>query len=380
MAVRLQSLPKDDGYRMPGEFEPHAGTWILWPERPDIWRDQAQPAQRVFAELASIIARYEPVTVGASAAQFARAREMMAPNVRVVELSSNDAWIRDSGPTFVINDDDDVRLVNWGFNAWGGETDGLYQSWELDEVVPIKVAEIERVDWYEGPLVLEGGSFIVDGEGTLITTEECLLHPSRNPDHSREDIEAILGDYLGVEKVIWLSIGDLADDETNGHVDGLLAYVRPGVLLLHWIDDPDDVLRAANEDLLHQLQEATDARGRTFEIHKLRTDCYMMTTKGEALGVVAADGTKPREAGVILPEIYANLYVGNGFVVVPQFDSPNDEQALTTVRAAFPERDVIGLPNSREILLGGGNIHCVTQQQPLGTGAGQPVIRVEFDG
>ena len=351
---------------MPGEFERHAGTWILWPERPDTWRDNAAPAQRVFADLAEIISRYESVTVGASTAQFERAREMLPPQVRVVELSANDAWVRDNGPAFVVNDAGDVRLVNWGFNAWGGESDGLYASWELDEMVPVKIAEIEQVDWYEGPLVLEGGSFIVDGEGTLITTEECLLHPSRNPDRSRDEIEAILGDYLGIGKVIWLRIGELADDETNGHIDGLVAYVAPGELLVHWIDDPADPLRSACEDVHWQLEAAIDARGRAFKVHKLRASHYMTTTEEESAGVLAAPGSKPREAGVILPEIYANLYVGNGFVVVPLFDSPDDEPALETVRGAFPGRDVIGLPNAREILLGGGNIHCVTQQQPLG--------------
>ena len=350
---------------MPGEFEPHSGTWILWPERPDTWREAGGPAQKVFAELASIISRYEPVTVGVSAAQFENAREMLPGAVRVVEISYNDAWIRDNGPSFVVNDSGDVRLVNWGFNAWGGETDGLYDRWTEDELVPVKVAEIERVDWYDGPLVIEGGSFIIDGEGTLITTEECLLHPSRNPDKNREEIEAILGDYLGIDKVIWLRIGDLAEDEMNGHIDGLLAYVRPGALLMHWIDDADDPLRATCEDVMDQIERATDARGRTLEIQKLRTRNYMTTTEEESAGVLSADGTKPRNAGVILPELYANLYVGNGFVVVPQFGTPGDESALATVREAFPDRDIIGLPGAREILLCGGNIHCVTQQQPL---------------
>ena len=366
MGLIRRSTPHADGFRMPGEFEPHAATWILWPERPDTWREAAEPARQVFANLAEIIARYEPVVVGASTEQFASAREMLSPAVRVVELSADDAWIRDNGPAFVINDAGDVRLVNWGFNAWGGESDGLYDSWDLDEQVPVKIAGIAGVDWYDGPLVLEGGSIAVDGQGTLITTESCLLHPSRNPGKSKASIEQLLRDYLGVEKIIWLRIGDLADDETNGHVDGLLAFARPGVLLLHWIDDPEDEFRAANVDVLEQLRSTTDARGRSFEIHKLRTDRYMTTTDEESAGVVAVDGTKPRDAGVILPEIYANLYVGNGFVVVPQFDSPNDAPALATVQQAFPDREIVGLPGAREILLGGGNIHCITQQQPAG--------------
>ena len=181
MSKTLDSNPRRDGYRMPGEFEPHAGCWLLWPERPDNWRLGAKPAQQTFATLAAAIAASEPVTVGVSAAQFARARRLLPAAVRVVELSANDAWVRDTGPTFVVNDRGGVRGVDWRFNAWGGLQGGLYFPWDRDEAVAQKIIEIEGCDRYRAPFVLEGGSIHVDGQGTLITTEECLLNPESQP-------------------------------------------------------------------------------------------------------------------------------------------------------------------------------------------------------
>ena len=196
----IDSTPKKDGFRMPGEFEKHLGTYIIWPERPDNWRLGGKPAQKVFAEVAREIARFEPVTVCVSNCQFANARHMLPDEVRVVEMSNDDAWIRDCGPTFVSNGKE-IRGVDWRFNAWGGLHDGLYFPWDKDDSVAQKVCELERRDRYRlERFVLEGGSIHVDGEGTLVTTEECLLSEGRNPGMTKEDIEETLKEYLGIEK------------------------------------------------------------------------------------------------------------------------------------------------------------------------------------
>ena len=182
MSRTLTTTPRADGFRMPGEFEPHRGTWMLWPERPDNWRWGAKPAQAAFAEVAGAISAHEPVTMCVSPAQYLNARHMLPEVVRIVEMSSNDAWVRDCGPTFVIDDAGDVRGVDWLFNAWGGLQSGLYFPWDQDDLVGQKILELENAPRYVGPLVLEGGSIEVDGEGTLIATRECLLNSDRNPE------------------------------------------------------------------------------------------------------------------------------------------------------------------------------------------------------
>lgn len=363
MVNTLVSTPRADGYRMPGEFEPHAGCWMLWPERPDNWRLGAVPAQRAFAAVAAAIARFEPVTVGVSARQFLNARRLLPPHVRVVELSSNDAWARDCGPTFVVDDRGGVRGVDWEFNAWGGLQGGLYFPWDLDALVARKILEIERVERYAAPLVLEGGSIHADGQGTLLTTEECLLNPNRNPSLTRAEIEGYLREYLNVETIIWLAQG-VFNDETSGHVDNLCCFVRPGVVALTWTDDPDDPQYAISRDAFDRLVDVTDARGRRLEVHKVHQPNPILITEAEAAGVDAVEGTLPRRAGDRLAASYINFYIANGGVIAPLFDDPYDEPALATLRQLFPEREVVGVP-AREILLGGGNIHCITQQQPL---------------
>jgi agmatine deiminase len=360
----LKTTPAKDGYSMPPEWAPHARTWMLWPERPDNWREGAKPAQKAFVAVATAISRFEPVTVGANHAQFKTARSMLPEGVRVLEISNNDAWMRDCGPTFLINGKGGVRLVDWQFNAWGGLEGGLYFPWDLDDVVPQKVAESESVDWYKGLLVLEGGSIHVDGEGTLITTEECLLNHNRNPQLSREQIEEYLKEYTGVSKIIWLNKG-VFNDETNGHVDNLCAFLRPGLLALTWTDDPRDPQYEISRDALARLEQASDARGRKFEVVKIQQPDPVRITAREANGVAEAAGTLPRKAGDRMAASYINFYLVNGGLIVPTFKDPHDRLALKTLQKAIPNRKVVGVP-AREILLGGGNIHCITQQQPKG--------------
>jgi len=364
MRARIESTPRADGYRMPGEFEPHAGTWMLWPQRPDNWRLGAKPAQRAFVAVADAISRFEPLTMGVNHDQFENARNLLPPRVRVVEISSNDAWMRDIGPSFVVDDKGGVRAVDWVFNAWGGLYDGLYFPWDGDDLVPQKVCEILSVDRYRAPFVLEGGSIHVDGEGTVITTEECLLSPGRNPGMSREEIEEGLRNYLGVEKVVWLGRG-FDPEETTGHVDDVACYVRPGVVAIAWTDDPEDWRHEIMRDNLERLEKATDARGRRLEIAKLPCPTDVTITEDEAWGVDAVEGSIPRRPGDRMPATYVNFYVCNGGVVMPVFDDPQDETARATMQRLFPGRTVVTVPG-REIVLGGGNVHCITQQQPRG--------------
>jgi len=361
MSFLIESTPKNDGFRMPGEFEKHSGTWMLWPERPDNWRLGAKPAQKAFVDIATAIAQFEPLTMGVSHAQYNNARNMLPGNIRLVEMSNNDSWIRDCGPTFV-SDGKLVRAVDWDFNAWGGLLGGLYFPWDLDDMVARKVAEIERVDRYKAPLVLEGGSIHVDGEGTLLTTQECLLNENRNPDKSQAEIEDLLSDYLNINEFIWLNRG-IYNDETNGHVDNICCYIRPGVVALAWTDDKSDPQYEISHENYEILMAAKDAKGRKLEVHKLYLPNPILITKEESEGVDAIEGTLPREEGDRLAASYVNFYLCNGGAVVPTFNDPHDKQALEQLQKLMPERKVVGV-YAREVLLGGGNIHCITQQQP----------------
>ena len=358
----LESTPAADGLHMPAEFEPHDGCWMLWPRRPDTWRQGAKPAQEAFAAVAAAIVAAEPVTMGVDADQFDHARGVLPPEVRVVELSSDDAWMRDVGPTFVVDEHGARRGVDWRFNAWGGLDGGLYFPWDRDDQVAHKVLEIEAADRYRAPLVLEGGSIHVDGEGTCLVTEQCLLHRNRNPSLRRDEIERSLCHHLGVEQVVWLGRG-VHLDETDGHVDNLCCFVRPGVVALTWTDDEHDPQRAISLDARRRLEAVTDARGRPFEIHLLHQPGPLHVTDEEARGVDPVDGTHPRLAGNRMAASYVNFYVANGRVIQPLLDERRDDEAGAKLADLFPDRQIVGVP-AREILLGGGNVHCITQQVP----------------
>ncbi len=364
MSRTIDSTPALDGYRMPGEWAHHSGCWLVWPERPDNWRLGGKPAQRAFVEVAKAIAQTEKVTMLVSAAQYQNARSMLPAEIRVVEMSNDDSWMRDSGPTFVVDDDGDVRGVDWDFNAWGGLVDGLYFPWADDDAVARKTLELVEVPRYKAEFVLEGGSIDVDGEGTLLTTEECLLSAGRNPDLTKEEIDQRLRDYLGAEKVVWLPYGVYLD-ETNGHVDNFCRFVAPGRVMLTWTDDATDPQYERSVAALKVLESTTDARGRRIEVVKIHQPGPILISEDEASGVDAVDGTLPRTAGDRLAGSYVNSYIGNGLVVLPVFDDPHDEAALATYRELFAPRRIVTVPG-REILLGGGNVHCITQQQPSG--------------
>ncbi|MEG2382810.1 MAG: agmatine deiminase [Oscillospiraceae bacterium] len=359
----IKSSPKKDGYRMPGEFEPHDGTWMLWPQRPDVWRFGGKPAQAAFVEVATAISKFEQVTMGVSCDQYENACNMLPENIRIVEISNDDSWMRDCGPTFVKNADGDVRGVDWCFNSWGGLEYGAYFPWDKDIQVCRKVCEIEKKDMYKLlDFVIEGGSIHSDGDGTALVTEECLLNPGRNPNLNKQQIEDNLKEYLNVEKVIWLKRG-IYLDETNGHVDNICCFARPGEVFLAWTEDKSDPQYEISAECLEILENTIDAKGRKVKVHKLIVPKPVLITAEEGKGVDVKVGSIPRVEGERLAASYVNFSFVNGGIVMPLFNDPSDALALAKMQEVYPDRKVIGV-YAREILLGGGNIHCITQQQP----------------
>jgi agmatine deiminase len=370
MTRTLTGTPAADGFRMPGEFGPHAGCWMLWPERPDNWRAAARPAQLAFAQVAAAIAQFEPVTVGVSTGHYLTARALLAAGVRAVEMAHDDCWMRDVGPTCVIDRRGTVRGVDWQFNAWGGLAGGLYFPWDQDDLVARKVLEIERLGRYRAAIVNEGGAIHVDGEGTALVTEECLLNANRNPTLSRADLERSLRGYLGVSHIIWLGRG-VFNDETGGHVDNLACFARPGEVCLTWTERRRDPQYAISLDAWERLHDARDARGRRLKVARLPSPGPLTLRESEAHGIVAREGTRTRVAGERLAASYVNFYVANGGIVMPLLDARTDRLAAQRLKRLFPGRRVVGVP-AREILLGGGNIHCITQQIPARTRSRSP--------
>ena len=347
---------------MPGEFETHCRCWMLWPERPDTWRLDAGPAQKAFASVARAISEFEPVSMGVSQRQLETAVKLLPPPITLVKMDSNDAWMRDVGPTFVTNTTGELRGVDWGFNAWGGLKGGLYSPWDKDEQVAGSVLENQGLGGYKAPFILEGGAIHTDGQGTLITTEECLLNPNRNPSLSKKEIEHLLKEYLSVETIVWLGKG-VYMDETNGHVDNLCCFIKPGVVLLTWTDDKSDPQYEISCDALERLSKAQDARGRKLVVHKIHQPSPLYISEEESAGVEQSGQAVPREKGGKLAASYVNFYMANTGIVMPIFDDPRDADAVAMIQSLFPDKKIVVLP-TREILLGGGNIHCITQQQP----------------
>lgn len=361
--MKLLSTPKKDGFYMPGEFEPHSGTIMIWPQRPDNWRNGGKEAQKVFSKVANKIARFEPVTMLVNGEQYENARGKLDDNVQILEVSNNDSWCRDTGATFVKNNEGIIRGIDWKFNAWGGLRDGLYYPWDKDNLVAKKICEFKKIDMYSlDKFVLEGGSIHVDGEGTVLVTEECLLSEGRNPQMTKEDIEVILKEYLNVDKIIWLKHG-IYLDETNGHIDNICSFVRPGVVVLAWTDDVNDPQYELSRGCYEILSKEKDAKGRNLEIHKLHLPNLLTITKAESEGIDKIEGTKSRVEGERMAASYVNYYVCNGAVVMPGFNDPMDEPAKAKIQELYPDREIIQI-FTREILLGGGNIHCITQQIP----------------
>ena len=358
------STPRADGFYMPSELSEHRCTYLLWPQREDNWRYNAEYAQETFKKVIETIAKYEPVVVGVNQSQYLNLLNMNMANVQIVEISNNDSWIRDTGATFLVNGQGEMRAVDWGFNGYGGLVNGIYFPWDLDDYIAPKMAAIEKVDHYHlKDFILEGGAIHSDGEGTLLVTEETLLDPGRNPSMTKEQIEEKLKEYLNVEKVLWIPQGIYMDEDTNGHVDNICQFVAPGKVVLAWEDNEEDPQYARSKAALDYLESETDAKGRKIEVVKLHVPNPVTIRADEANHVDSVEETYPRREGDRLPASYVNYYNCNGAIILPVFDDPHDQEAIDTLQACFPDR-VIEPIYAREILLGGGNIHCITQQVP----------------
>jgi len=361
--------PKQDGFFMPAEFAPHHGTLLIFPERPGSWGFGAADARRAFAEIAEVLSAHEQVYMLVNAENAGIARQMLPASVRLLEIPTDDAWARDVAPTFVRNAADEIRGISWQFNAWGGDYNGLYPDYQQDDAAADAVCRALNLPCYNArPFVLEGGAIHSDGEGTIMVTESCLLSKGRNPQLSREQITERLCTYLGAEKVIWLPHG-IYQDETDEHVDNIAAFTAPGEIVLAWCDNPDDPQYAMSAADYAYLTQQTDAKGRHFHITKLPVPHKpVCVTAEECEGYTFAEGEDTREPGERLAASYVNFYFGNGCALVPQFGgdyAEDDARALEILRSCIKDREVVPI-SARAILLGGGNIHCITQQIPKG--------------
>lgn len=365
MRIIKDSNPLLDGFHMPGEFEEHEGCIMIFPERGDSWQYGGYAARKAFVQIAEAISKSEKVTVCASTAQYDNARAVLKEDIRVVEMASNDAWARDYAPTFVKNAKGVIRGIDWGFNAWGGLQDGLYFPWDQDNKMARKLCDLLEKDVYDNrKFILEGGSIHVDGEGTCLVTEACLLSKGRNPEMSKLEIEKMLMNYLDIQKVIWLPCG-IYQDETNEHVDNICAFVKPGEVVLAWTDHEEDEQYEMSKSCFEVLERERDAKGRKFIIHKLPLPRPVHITKEECEGMDLCEDEPTRVPGERLAASYVNFYIANDSVIVPGFHDPADQSAKEILSRLFPTREIIQI-YTRDILIGGGNIHCITQQIPKG--------------
>ena len=333
-------------WRMPGEFEPHERTVMCWPSRHDMYGPVFADAEDAHAEVARSIARFEPVSVIVNAEAAGRAREMLSGGtshpIEVVEIPIDDSWFRDSGPTYVVDGAGGRVALDWVFNAWGEK----FVPYADDAQAARRWAEHAGHEVRPVPIVFEGGSITVDGAGTVVTTEQCLMHPNRNPTMTRTEIEAVMRDALGVSTVIWLPHGLALDDDTDGHVDNLAAFARPGTLVVQGCDDPaeEDWLRCNVN--VRCARGSLDARGQPLEVVEI-----------PVLPFAEVNGQR-----VVVP--YLNYLVGNGYVLVPTCGHPADDDMLAIIADQHPGREVVPLQVGATLAYGGGGIHCITQQVP----------------
>ena len=325
---------------MPAEFEPHAATWMAWPTRRELWGEYFAAVKTDYARLAQTIARHEPLNMIACPADAADARRQCGTAVSVVEIPIDDSWARDSGPIFLLDLQHTLVASAWRFTAWGNK----YAPFDQDAQLAPRLAAHLDVPLVSSGLALEGGAILVDGEGTLLTTETCLLNSNRNPGLGKRDVEAELKRVLGVTKVVWLP-GDPLETETDGHIDGLAALFAPGRALVEVNDDPHDPRAEILRENRRALELQTDARGRRFEI------------------VPIEEADRSSNVGERYCRSYVNFYIANGAVIAPAYNLPSDERVAVTLRRVFPEREIIMLPIGA-IAVGGGGFHCITQQQP----------------
>ena len=359
------TTPRADEFAMPFEGDKHSGTIILLPYRKDTWRNNAVPALECYKKVITSIAKHEAVFVGIDPSIYNSVIEDYKglKNVYPIKIKYNDAWARDNCPIFVTNGNQ-MRIVDFRFNAWGGEVDGLYSNYKDDDLLTRKLAKhfgVER--YYLDDFILEGGSIHVDGEGTCLVTKACLLSKGRNPNLNQLEIEETLKVYLNVSKVIWLENG-IVDDETNEHVDNMACFIKPGVVALAWPTDKNDPQYKYSQSAYKVLSSAIDAKGRNLHVIKIKLPKPLYMSSSEAKGIkLGRYDAKARPEGSRLAASYINFYQGEKFVILPAFGVPEDKLAKDQLKKLYPNKEIIQI-NSREILLGGGNIHCITMQIP----------------
>ena len=343
--------PRELGYRMPAEWEPHAATWLTWP-RPDgiSFPGRYAPIPDVYAQFIFHLTRHEDVHINVWNDDLAQdIRRVLRPHhvpmerVHLHPFPAYEPWCRDHGPMFVVRDRPNGRdraVVDWGYNAWGGK----YPPFDLDDAIPQHVARVRGLPVFNPGIVMEGGSLEVNGVGTVLTTEACLLNENRNPLLTRAQIETHLRDYLGVAKVLWLGDGIVGDD-TDGHIDDLTRFVAAGTVVTVVERDPQDENFELLQDNLKRLRTMTDQDGRPLRIVELPMP-----------GRIECDGQR-------LPASYANFYIANGSVIVPTYRDPRDREVLEILRPLFPGREVVGI-DSTDLIWGLGSFHCISQQEP----------------
>lgn len=342
--------PAAQGYRMPAEFEPHAATWLSWPHKEASWPGKLDRIPPLFVEMVRALVSGEVVNIlvndaapAGSVREWLQRAGVATDRVRLHQVATDDAWIRDSGPTFITRQSEGTpatAIVNWGYNAWGGK----YPPWDHDDVIPERVAEILGLPVFTPGMILEGGSIDVNGRGTLLTTESCLLNPNRNPELDRAAIEQRLRDYLGVRHILWLGDG-IEGDDTDGHVDDLTRFVSPTTVVTVVEDDPLDANHAALQANYRRLRGMCDQDGRPLQVVTLPMP-----------RPIAHEGQR-------LPASYANFYIGNAAVLLPTFAQPTDTVASATLAQLFPRRRIVPIP-ATDFVWGLGACHCATQQQP----------------
>lgn len=343
--------PRELGYRMPAEWEPHLATWLTWPRPEGIsFPDKYETVPPVYAKLIRHLAAVEEVHINVWHEKMENwVRELLlkeeTPLDRVFfhHFPAYEPWCRDHGPIFLVRDRDGVHeraIVDWRYNAWGNK----YPPFDLDDAVPQHVASLRKLPLFSPPMILEGGSIEVNGKGVVLTTEACLLNPNRNPKLSRTDIESYLRDYLGVTTVLWLGEGIVGDD-TDGHIDDIARFVNPSTIVTVVEESRRDKNYKVLQANLKRLQDLRDQDGNPFRVVQLPMPGKVQYKRQR------------------LPASYANFYIANGIVLVPTFRHENDSKALSILQQQFPDRRVIGI-DSTELIWGLGSFHCITQQEP----------------
>jgi len=344
------NTPKEKKYYMPAEWYPHKCCWMQWPYNnpnhdgygavPSWSHFDFEKGRLAWANVANSIIKFEQVKMIVHPDEMREAKKLLDSKIEIIELKIDDCWARDSGATFLLNDKNKLGGIDWEFNGWG-----KFKPFDSDNKVAKFMIENSSADYFKNPMILEGGSIHVDGEGTLLTTEQCLLNKNRNPKLSKKEIEKNLKEYLNINKIIWLKNG--TDEGTDGHVDNIACFVKPGTILALSCKDKNDPFYEKINENLEILKSSTDSKDRELNIIELEMSYKRLIPNDDE------------------PSSYINFYIANKGIVMPSFeDEKADYNAKTIVQSIFPDRKIITI-NGIDISMGGGNVHCITQQQPM---------------